>query len=220
MSEAVECPQCGDTFAGHGNLRGHVNGSPDHPSWGEIQSLLKDDQAETSDEEGADQAKSSDSGDSDEENDQAEGATKRQKGPQAEAPEGDENVPTEKELQKQREQAGTDQGKSSDGRDPETNDDQGEEQGKGAPEGTETAGSALALPGVAVLEDLDTTTLALLGALLLVVVIAWYYLGDSRDMRGPSGGPEGPSEGGSDSGSEDASSDDVRDEADEVPLLE
>jgi hypothetical protein len=224
ISEAVECPQCGDTFGARDNLRGHVNASADHPSWAEIQSLLEEEQgaeqAPTRDDQGGDQAESGDCRDPDtrdsQADEQAEGSGKRQKGPQAGSNEQGESVPTEQELERQRQQAGTDQAEPGDSRDLDTRDDQADEQAEGASEGTLTAGSALALPGVAVLEDLDTTTLALLGALLLVVVIAWYYLGDSRDVRGPSGAPEGPSEG----GRRDGDQDDTGAEDDEVTLIE
>jgi hypothetical protein len=228
MSDAVECPQCGDTFGGRDNLKGHVNASTDHSSWAEIQSLLDDGQGDeqvpTRDDQGGDHAEPRDSRDLDtrdnQADEQADGSGKHQTGPQAGSNEQGESVPSEQDLESQRQQAGTDQAEPGDSRDLDTRDNQGGDQAEGAPEGTSTDGSALALPGVAVLEDLDTTTLALLGALLLVVVIAWYYLGDSRDTRGPSGAPEGPSEGGSDPGSESGQAGSTQSDTEEVPLLE
>jgi hypothetical protein len=196
-------------FAGRDNLKGHVNASTDHPSWAEIESLLEQEQGETSDDQGDDQAEPGDDRDpesrDDQTPDQADGPSERDE-------KEEDDVPTEEELQKQRQQAGSDQGESGDGRDPETTDDQEE----GSPSRTATAGLVPAVPGLSALEDLDTTTLALLGALLVVVVVAWYYLGESRDSAGPSGTPSG----GREAGRRDDVQEDSDDEDDEHTLIE
>lgn len=182
----IDCPVCDkDGFETESSLRGHVNGSPDHPSWEEVKGGLPtgselvddDDQQATTSSEGG---KSPDvDGDRDQSEDSPEttseggneggGSGPTDPDDQPDDPTDQQNtpMPTEDELVRQRQIQGDEPDES--GSDEETSD---ETTPKGGNEGGSFAG---------LLPALDTSTVVMFVALLAVVYLTYRLLSGDGD---------------------------------------
>jgi len=168
-------------------LRGHVNGSPDHPSWGTVKGDLdagselvdQNDQGETTPSEGGESP--DENGDDDQQNDQPEGGDEGSNeggnGPSDagsdeddQGDQADTDMPTDDELQRQREVQGAQPDEL--GSDKET---------QSTRETTPSKGGES--PGL--LPALDTSTILMLVAALAVALILYRLLsGDGGDEEG------------------------------------
>jgi len=191
MTVDLECPVdgCGRVFEGDekgavlSQLRGHVNGSPgpDH-DWNEVKGDL-----ETPLEGEGEGVVSGDGSETDDQQPEGgEGAPKQQNGPEGTSPEGgsegdegEENkeMPTDSELERQREKA-----KSTDGTGEQDQQSEGDEGAtEGAPEGGRTSPFEGGIP-----LPLDSTTVLTVAAIVLVVALLYAYTRSSSSSTSTS----------------------------------
>jgi len=194
-----DCPVegCDYTADQIDQLRGHVNGSPDHPSWGTVKGDLdagselvdQNDQQETTPSEGG--KPPDENGDDDQPDDPSEGVDEGgneggsdpsdagsegddQQNDQSDHPEKD--MPTDDEIQRQRRVQGAQPDES--GSDEETS---GDTPSKGGNEG----GSATGL-----LPAIDTSTVIMLVAVVAVALILYRLVSSDGDDEGDEGNDE------------------------------
>jgi hypothetical protein len=174
-------------------LRGHVNGSPDHPSWGAVKGALETG-SELVDETDQPETIPSEGGGSPDETGEDDHHETTPKGGPSEGDEGggsagsrgddqhedqtdpqETDMPTEDELHRQRENQGAEPDESG----------RGEETSRGTSSTTPQGGPQRGISGGGLLPAVDTTTIIMLVALLAVALIAYRLYGGGDETVDP-----------------------------------